>query len=83
MTSSEVEVELEAEWQQLNEDRSTLRSTFPTGNNRVSMKVVGMHDIMRWLFYCPRTVNIECSCNNYCDLIGHSEVSISHKDLQV
>ena len=36
MTSSQVEVELEAEWQQLNKDRDTLRATFPKGNNRVS-----------------------------------------------
>ena len=27
--------------------------------------------------------NLEYSCNKYCDLIGHSEVSISHRDLQV
>ena len=26
---------------------------------------------------------LEYSCNKCCDLIGHSEVSISHKDLQV
>ena len=26
---------------------------------------------------------LEYSCNKYCDLIGHSEVSISHGDLQV
>ena len=25
---------------------------------------------------------LEYSCNKYCDLIGHSEVSISHRDLQ-
>ena len=26
---------------------------------------------------------IEYSCNKYCDLIGHSEVSTSRRDLQV
>ena len=26
---------------------------------------------------------LEYSCNKYCDLIGHLEVSISHRDLQV
>ena len=26
---------------------------------------------------------LEYTCNKYCDLIGHSEVSISHRDLQV
>ena len=27
-------------------------------------------------------IKLEYSCNKYCDLIGHSEVSISHRDLQ-
>ena len=26
--------------------------------------------------------SLEYSCNKYCDLIGHSEVSISHRDLK-
>ena len=37
MSSSQVELELESEWQQLNKDRDTLRTTFPKGNNRVSV----------------------------------------------
>ena len=41
-TSSQVEVELEAEWQQLKKDRDTLRTAFPRGNNRVSMH----HDLI-------------------------------------
>ena len=28
------------------------------------------------------TNTLEHSCNKYCDLIGQSEVSISHRDLQ-
>ena len=39
VTSSQIEVELEAEWQQLKKDRDTLRTTFPKGNNRVSMQL--------------------------------------------
>lgn len=39
VTSSQIEVELEAEWQQLKKDRDTLRTTFPKGNNKVSMQL--------------------------------------------
>ena len=35
LTSPTAQAELEAEWQQLKEDRENLRSTFPTGNSRV------------------------------------------------
>ena len=35
LTSATAQTELEAEWQQLKEDRENLRSTFPTGNSRV------------------------------------------------
>ena len=35
LTSATAQAELEAEWQQLKEDRDNLRSTFPTGNSRV------------------------------------------------
>lgn len=35
LTSATAQAELEAEWQQLKEDRENLRSTFPTGNSRV------------------------------------------------
>lgn len=35
LTSSTAQAELEAEWQQLKEDRDALRSIFPTGNSKV------------------------------------------------
>ena len=36
LTSTTAQGELEAEWQQLKEDRDALRSIFPTGNSKVS-----------------------------------------------
>ena len=35
LTSTTAQAELEAEWQQLKEDREALRSIFPTGNSKV------------------------------------------------
>ena len=35
------------------------------------------------LYILANNLVLEYSCNKYCDLIGHSEVSISHRDLQV
>jgi hypothetical protein len=60
MTSSQVEVELEAEWQQLKKDRDTLRTTFPKGNNRVGN---GNFCMIVYL-YCPRTLNV-LQCRYY------------------
>lgn len=45
LTSATAQAELEAEWQQLKEDRDNLRSTFPTGNSRV--RSVGDRDRRR------------------------------------
>ena len=36
LTSTTAQAELEAEWQQLREDRDALRTIFPTGNSKVS-----------------------------------------------
>ena len=35
LTSTTAQSELESEWQQLREDRDTLRTIFPTGNSKV------------------------------------------------
>ena len=32
---------------------------------------------------CRASLCLEYTCNKYCDLIGHLEVSISHRDLQI
>lgn len=49
LTSSTAQEELEAEWQQLREDRDALRGIFPTGNSKVgdfiSFMIVLVHII--------------------------------------
>ena len=42
MTSTTSQAELEAEWQQLKDDRENLRAIFPTGNSRVRVCVCYM-----------------------------------------
>ena len=51
-------------------------------NNSVGEGENSTHLIHLNIQLCPI---LEYSCNKYCesDLIGHSEVSISHRDLQV
>lgn len=39
LTSSTAQTELEAEWQQLKEDREIIRTVFPTGNSKVCTAV--------------------------------------------
>ena len=39
LTSTTAQAELEAEWQQLKEDRDALRTVFPTGNSKVRWRL--------------------------------------------
>ena len=48
LTSSTAQTELEAEWQQLKEDREIIRTVFPTGNSKVQLLVYVHHLQLCW-----------------------------------